>query len=125
MHGPAPMYGMPNADYNVSGTVSSADQNMPVKGLLVSIADTLDSSRIIDSTRTDSLGRYSLQFSGDPFGNTWDLRVKDIDSIVNGSFAMKDTIISIPESELKEPSGTWYKGHGEKAVDLKVNRNDQ
>jgi putative lipoprotein (rSAM/lipoprotein system) len=123
MNGPAPMYGMPNADYKVSGTVSSADQDMPIKGLFVSIADTLESPRIFDSTKTDSLGRYSLQSSG-VLENTWVLQVKDIDLIENGSFAAKDTIISIPESELKEPSGEWYRGHVEKNVDLKVDRID-
>jgi putative lipoprotein (rSAM/lipoprotein system) len=120
--GPAPMYGMPNADYKISGTVSSADQNLPIRGLLVSIADTLDPLRIIDSTKTDSVGKYSLQFSGAPWENTWHLKAKDIDSVANGSFAAKDTTISIPESDLKEPSGNWYKGHGEKDVDLKVDR---
>jgi putative lipoprotein (rSAM/lipoprotein system) len=122
MYGPAPMYGMPNADYKVSGTVLSADQNLPIKGLSISIRDTMNTSGIIDSTETDSLGRYSMQFSGFPRENTWDLKVKDIDSIENGSFITKDTIISIPESDLQEPSGNWYKGHGEKNVDLKVDR---
>ena len=117
-------YGMPHADYKVSGKVLSADQNLPIKGLFVSITDTLNTSRIIDSTKTDSLGRYSLQSLGDG-KNTWNLKVEDIDSIENGSFTTKDTIISIPEKDLKEPSGTWYMGHGEKEVDLKVDRNNK
>lgn len=120
--GPVVMYGMPSADYKVSGSVSSTDQNMPIKGLLVSIADTLNPSRIIDSTKTDSLGRYSLQFSSAPWQNTWHLKAKDVDSVQNGSFAAKDTIISIPETDLKDPSGNWYNGHGEKNVDMKVDR---
>jgi putative lipoprotein (rSAM/lipoprotein system) len=121
----APKYGMPNADYKVSGTVSAADQNMPVKGLLVSIADTLNPPRIIDSAKTDSLGNYSLEFSGAPWENTWNLKTRDIDSVENGSFTEKDTVISIPESDLKEPNGNWYLGHGEKVVDVKVGRNKE
>jgi putative lipoprotein (rSAM/lipoprotein system) len=122
MYGPAPAYGMPHADYKVSGTVLSSDQNLPIKGLLVSIRDTANTAGIFDSTKTDSLGKYSLQFSRAPWNSTWDLKVKDIDSTENGSFLNKDTIISIPESELREPSGNWYEGHAEKNVDLKIDR---
>jgi putative lipoprotein (rSAM/lipoprotein system) len=118
------MYGMPNAEYKISGTVKDAEQSLPVKGLSVSIRDTMNTSGTIDSTKTDSLGKYSMQFSGAPWRNTWDLKVEDIDSIENGSFTPKDTVISIPESDLQEPNGDWYKGHGEKTVDLKVNRKD-
>jgi putative lipoprotein (rSAM/lipoprotein system) len=111
-----PMYGIAaEADFEVSGTVLSADQNLPIKGLSVSIRDTSSISQIIDSTMTDSLGRYSLQFFRPPGDNTWDLKVKDVDSVENGLFATKDTIISIPLSDLKE-------GHGEKSVDLKMNK---
>lgn len=124
MYGPAPMYGMPNADYKISGTVTSAEQSLPVKGLSVSIRDTMNTSGTIDSTKTDSLGRYSVQFSSTPWRNTWDLKVEDIDSIENGSFTTKDTIVSIPESDLQEPNDNWNRGHGEKTVDLKVNRKD-
>jgi|WetSurMetagenome_2_1015567.scaffolds.fasta_scaffold04603_7 putative lipoprotein (rSAM/lipoprotein system) len=122
--GPIPTYGMPYADYQISGTVLSADQDAPVKGLSVSLRDTLNASAITDSGVTDSLGRYSLQFSGAPWENTWVLKVRDVDSIENGSFRAKDTVISIPESDLREPSGNWYEGHGEKIVDVKIARND-
>jgi putative lipoprotein (rSAM/lipoprotein system) len=124
MYGPAPEYGMPHADYKVSGTIVSSDQNLPIKGLFVSIRDTANVSNIIDSAKTDSLGKYSLQFSHPPWENTWDLKVKDNDSIENGSFKTKDTVVSIPKSDLKEPSGNWNDGHGEKTIDLKVDRNN-
>ncbi len=124
MYGPAPEYGMPHADYKVTGTVFSSDQNMPIKGLLVSIRDTMNTSGTIDSTKTDSLGRYSLQFSGAPWDSTWELKVKDVDSTENGSFIARDTVISISESELKESDGNWYQGHAEKNVDLEVDRQE-
>ena len=122
MYGPAPEYGMPHTDYKVSGTILSSDQNLPVKGLMVSIRDMMNTSGIIDSTKTDSAGRYSLQFSSAPWDSTWELKVKDIDSIENGSFITKDTIISIPESEFIEPSDNWNQGHAEKNIDLWIDR---
>ena len=121
--GGGPMeYGMPHADFKVTGTVQSADSSLPVKGLSVSLRDTMNASGIIDSARTDSLGRYLLEFSGYAFGNTWTLRVKDIDSSANGSFAEKDTVISQPP--LQGGDGHWYEGHGEETVDVNVTRSN-
>lgn len=122
---PAPLYGMPYANYTISGTVRSTDQNLPVKALLISLKDTGSLSELIDSTRTDSLGRYSLEFTVAPHENVWLLGVRDVDSSDNGSFLPKDTVVSIPQSELKDPSGTWNYGHAEKTVDMIINRNTQ
>jgi putative lipoprotein (rSAM/lipoprotein system) len=122
MYGPAPEYGMPSADYKISGTIMSSDQNKPISGLLVSIRDTMQTTGLIDSIKTDSLGRYSLQFIWPLSDYTWKLKVEDIDSTENGSFIAKDTAISISESELKDPDGQWYMGHAEKNIDLKIDR---
>ena len=114
---------MPYADFKVTGTVLSADQNLPIGGLSVSLRDTMEASGIIDSARTDSLGRYSLVFSEAPWGNVWLLGVKDIDSSKNGLFIGKDSVISKPN--LQGGDGKWYDGHGEKTVDLKMDRSIQ
>ena len=103
-------------------TVRSADSSLPVKGLSVSLRDTMNASGIIDSVRTDSLGRYLLEFSGFAFGNIWTLSVKDMDSSANGSFAEKDTVISQPP--LQGGDGHWYEGHGEETVDVNVTRSN-
>lgn len=122
-YGPMPVeYGMPYADFKVIGTVRSADSSLPVKGLSVSLRDSMNASRIIDSARTDSLGRYLLEFSGFAFGNIWTLSVKDMDSSANGSFAEKDTVISQPP--LQGGDGHWYEGHGEETVDVNVTRSN-
>lgn len=121
--GPDPVeYGMPYADFKVAGTVRSTEQGLPIKGLLVSLRDTLNTSGSIDSVKTDSLGKYSLEFSDAMWDNAWILSVKDIDSIDNGSFIGKDTAISIPESDLKGSDGKRYYGQGEKSVDLNLDR---
>jgi putative lipoprotein (rSAM/lipoprotein system) len=119
---PTPLYGMPSADYTVSGKVQSFDSGEPIEGILVSIRDTSESSVIMDSIKTDSSGRYYLEFSNAPSDNIWYLRAKDIDSTENGLFLTKDTIVSVSESDLKEPGGSWYIGHAEINVDLKIER---
>jgi putative lipoprotein (rSAM/lipoprotein system) len=103
---------VPLSHFKITGTVQSADQSLPVKGLSVSVSDTMNTFINIDSTKTDSLGRYLLNFLNAHRKNMWNLKVKDIDSMENGSFIMKDTIVSIPaDSELN--------------VDLKVDRSNQ
>ena len=117
-------YGMPHADYKISGTVVSSVHELPIKGLLITMRDTMSSYGNLDSTKSDSLGRSSLERSGYPRDSTWDLSVIDIDSTENGSFASKDTIISIPKSELKDGDAPWYWGHGEKNVDIKLDNKE-
>jgi putative lipoprotein (rSAM/lipoprotein system) len=60
---------MPSADYTVSGKVQSFDSGEPIEGILVSIRDTSESSVIMDSIKTDSSGRYYLEFSNAPSDN--------------------------------------------------------
>ncbi len=121
MYGPAPAYGMPMADYKISGTVKSSATQLPVKGLNVFAADTLPSSYTRDTSITDSNGAYSLEFSSYPDeNNPIKVTITDVDGASNGSFSPKDTIVSIPSTDLKDPNGTWDKGHAEKTVDIKV-----
>jgi putative lipoprotein (rSAM/lipoprotein system) len=109
-------YGMQIADYKVSGTVVSSDQNLPVEGLLITVRGTTGNNGQVDSTKTDSFGRYSIEFSPSDSGSTtWGLNIKDIDSTENGSFAAKDTIFSISDSEQKN-------GYVEKIIDIKLDR---
>lgn len=115
-------YGMPHADYKISGKVISSGNSLPVEGLRVSIRDTVALSTLNTSAITDSDGRYSLEFTTALWNNTWHLQVKDIDSIENGLYKTKDTTVSIPQSELNKRGGRWNYGHADKTIDLKVDR---
>jgi putative lipoprotein (rSAM/lipoprotein system) len=109
-------YGPRSADYKVSGTVVSSDQNLPIKGLEITLRDTRI-ELFHYSTRTDSLGKYSFESSGPFEGDAWELNVKDIDSTENGSFIAKDTIISM--SHIPKDSAGY--GNSEN-VDIKLDR---
>lgn len=111
LYGPAPLYGMRAVDFKISGTVRSADQSLPVKGLSVSFRDTANHSNALGSTATDSLGKYSLEIYEAHNRLTGVLSVKDIDSVENGSFIEKDTLITLPA--------------GASTLDLKINRSTQ
>lgn len=111
LYGPplVPLYGVRVAKFNVSGTIRSADKNIPIGGLSVCFRDTVDTTGIIDSTRTDSLGKYSMEFLWPRLEQTGKLTVNDIDSSENGLFIAKDTLITLPEGasliDLKIESG--------------------
>jgi len=109
-------YGVQSAHFKVLGTVVSSDQNLPIRGLLITIQNTIRQYDKVDSAKTDSLGRYSIEYLPiSSASDTWELNVKDNDLNENGSFASKDTIFSISDSEQKS-------GHAEKTVDIKLDR---
>jgi putative lipoprotein (rSAM/lipoprotein system) len=118
-------YGMPLADFKVSGTVRSADQHLPIKGIVISLSDTSDSIQRASPVTTDSLGKYLLD--ADVFGNLRGkviLHAMDLDSSLNGSFLPKDTTISLPDSAFKGASGE-YLGLDSENVDLYLGRSAQ
>ncbi len=112
-------YGMPHADFKINGTVKSDQSDTPIRGISMSLRSTSDNVIVTDSTLTDSLGRYSIEFTdGVSKNNTWILRANDVDGNENGVFSQKDSIVSIPENELSGGNGNWYMGKGEKEVNL-------
>jgi|GEM_PF-1168820 putative lipoprotein (rSAM/lipoprotein system) len=118
-------YGMPVADFKVSGTVRSADQHLPIKGIAIYLSDTLDSAQAGAPVTTDSLGKYLL--TADVFPNFQGkviIHARDFDSSLNGSFLPKDTTISLPDSAFKGASGE-YLGLDSENVDLYLGRSAQ
>ena len=114
------LYGMPWADYKVSGTIYASNTHKALNGMKVTLTDTAYGSRPIHTQVTDSSGKYDFKFSGAPWNNSWILQAGDIDSTANGSYINKDTTITIPDSMLDSAVGAWYNGHGEKHVDLNL-----
>jgi putative lipoprotein (rSAM/lipoprotein system) len=123
VYGVVAEYGMPWANYKVIGTIHSSDiTHAALRGIKVSLKDTAAGSNAFDSTYTDSLGKYSLNFNTSPWDNTWVLDARDVDGTLNGSYTAKDTTISIPDSSLDSAGtrGTWYRGTGETTVDMNL-----
>lgn len=115
-------YGMPYADFKIKGTVRNLHSEEPIRGFSVSLRDTLDNSLISDEVLTDSLGNYIIEIRAAPWENTWMLHAEDIDGAENGRFDAVDSLISIPQSEIVEPSpffdDEWYAGWAELDIDL-------
>jgi putative lipoprotein (rSAM/lipoprotein system) len=113
-------YGMPWANYVVSGQVTVRVTHQPVSGIQVSLADTLQQSANLAADTTDATGRYELAFGAFPRDYAWRLSSRDIDGPANGLFTPKDTVVSIPESTLTGGDGQWNAGNGQKTVDLEM-----
>jgi putative lipoprotein (rSAM/lipoprotein system) len=122
VYGVVAEYGMPWAKYTVSGTIRTSDTQTPINGIRVTLRDTAAGSQPFDTVYTDTAGKYSVEFSNTPWYNTWVLDAEDVDGSANGEYDAKDTIISIPDTALDSASGSWYRGHGKKNIDLDLNR---
>jgi putative lipoprotein (rSAM/lipoprotein system) len=116
---------MPYATYEISGTITAADTKQTIPNIRLTLKDTLASYNVYppDSAFTDTAGRYSLEFSRAPGDTTWRIEASDVDGTLNGSFAPKDTIVSIPRSSLTGASGSENMGHAKKTVDISLDRN--
>lgn len=116
-------YGMPYASYRVMGTVRARGSLEPLPGIKLTISDTATvSSRTLDSAFTDTLGRYVLAYSDDPWAGVWRVTARDVDGAANGAFLAKDTTARIPQGELTGGGGSWDAGHGEDTVDIELGR---
>jgi putative lipoprotein (rSAM/lipoprotein system) len=107
------MYGMPQADFKIAGSVRSTATSQPVAGIRVSLSDTLDASTPYPEVLTDATGRYSITFSDYRGSFTVRLQATDVDGSQNGSYQDRDTLLTISDSDPKGAGGII-----EKTVDL-------
>ena len=122
LYGVVVKYGMPYADYKITGKINASDTFESIRGIKVTVRDTGYAAPVKDSALTDSTGKYAIGFGQPPWNAAWIVEAADVDGESNGRFASKDTIISIPDSTLTGGDGEWYRGRGEKNVDLNLDR---
>jgi putative lipoprotein (rSAM/lipoprotein system) len=111
VYGVAPEYGVPQAEYYVSGTVRDAGSSSAIPGILMSLHDTANATQPIDTARTDSAGRYELYAIDVPRDIVWRLRATDTDGSKNGSYAQKDTSVNFTEGDV-------INGEAGKSIDI-------
>lgn len=126
------MYGTPHADYQFSGTVTD-ESGSPVKGIKVSAKNVYrryDSTLIetygVDSTLTDSKGKYAVEGEAFLGEHILKLIVEDLDGEANGGNFMNDTIdIDFDNAKkVKEPDKDDYWSDGTFAItqDIKLKK---
>lgn len=104
----AEMYGVPSADYEVKGCVTSPD-GAPIPGIGVSTKHVKDT--------TDQQGRYHLRWQ-DYETNSISIIYQDIDRNENGLY--RDTVVSeqLRNSDFRGGDGEWYIGTASKNIDV-------
>ena len=109
---PGMEYGVPHADFVVKGTIESFNDASPIPDIKVKMG--------YDSTYTDTEGKFSVENSGFPGDQTFQLEVTDVDGVANGEFNPVDTAIVFNDPEFTGGSGEWYEGKTEKEVIIKL-----
>lgn len=126
------MYGTPHADYQFMGTVTD-ESGSAVMGIKVSAKNVYrryDSAVIetygVDSTLTDSKGKYAIECRKCPGESTLKLIVEDLDGEANGGAFKNDTIdIDFDKAKkVKEPDKDDYWSEGTFAInqDIKLKK---
>lgn len=126
------MYGTPHADYQFMGTVTD-ESGSAVMGIKVSAKNVYrryDSAVIetygVDSTLTDSKGKYAIECRKYPGESTLKLIVEDLDGEANGGAFKNDTIdIDFDNAKkVKEPDKDDYWSDGTFAItqDIKLKK---
>ena len=124
---PVLMYGVPSAEYKISGTVTN-DNNEAVQGIKTSLKNVINYEGKktvfgIDSVMTDAAGHYDVTLKGFPHNNEIKLMVEDVDGEANGAY-QNDTIdIKYNDAQLiKEGTGTWDSGTFTIKQDIKLKK---
>ena len=126
------MYGTPHADYQFMGTVTD-ESGSPVSGVKVSAKNvyrlydgTVVETYGVDSTLTDSKGKYAVEGEAFLGEHILKLIVEDLDGEANGGNFMNDTIdIDFDNAKkVKEPDKDDYWSDGTFAItqDIKLKK---
>ena len=103
-------YGTPEATFNISGTVRSAESHQPIGHIRV-IMDR-------DTAYSTADGRYSVSVRSFPSSQTFNLGFFDSDGPANGAYQPKDSLVSFVEPEFKNGDNHWYSGETSKVIDI-------
>ena len=106
----------PNADYIFKGYVKSTETNEPIKNIKVSIENFGNKEY-----STSDIGFYYFEYFGIDITTDWHFKFDDIDSIENGSFENKDTVIRLNSGFLHDYDGNAYSGRMESEILILLN----
>ena len=122
-------YGMPYADFELKGTVTSSVTSEPIQNIRVVYPHFSESEYENlpleykfsgDTTYTDQNGKYTLAFGG----STWAqhrLKFEDIDGEENGGqFLRKEIQVGFTSADRVKAGQGWYEGKFAKTQDVEL-----
>lgn len=104
-------YGTPSADFIINGVIEN-QASQPIPNIKVVMTH--------DSINTTSDGKFSLKNRSFPANKTFNIKIRDIDGAVNGSYQDKDTTIVFDNNTYTNGDGHWFSGKVEKSVVIKL-----
>ena len=104
-------YGTPSADFIINGVIEN-QASQPIPNIKVVMTR--------DSVNTNTEGKFSLKNTTFPNNQTFNIKIRDIDGAVNGSYQDKDTTIVFDNNTYTNGDGHWYRGKVEKSVVIKL-----
>lgn len=115
---PSCMYGTPNGDYEIKGSVTTED-NKPVENATIRVTDSNCPSGYYSYSSATSNNEGFYETSGNASGG--DLKVVCIPS--DPTLEPDSTIVAMKyEKSKKKKDDGWYKGLGKAVVDFKLKR---
>jgi len=116
---PVVEYGMPTADFKVTGNIVDETTQENLNNIQVILSDVLSSSRLDnDTSYTDENGNFEVQLSSLPTNTAFLVQFKDPDGNANGAYLPLDSLIDFSDQEFVNGDGSWYSG--EKSIDLDI-----
>lgn len=106
-------YGMPHADFIVTGKIKSAETNQEIRNIEVKIHG--------NTVKSDEYGNYEISVLGMSADNqTFDISYTDIDGTENGEYQNLDTLVQFDNPEFTGGDGDWYEGETTTEFDIKL-----
>ena len=109
-------YGVPSANYKVSGiVVSSDDEKKPIENIRVVMVEYYEREFLYgDTVFTDSGGKFEIKRDDGYTYNQFKIKIQDVDGEDNGLFEDVEQVIEFKNSDYKGGDGSWYRGEAQK-----------
>jgi len=120
------MYGVPHANYIISGVVKSAADDQAVPEIIVEIRsiDRIQEGqageRLVGTGFTYFDGNYSSTVYGDSGEQSYHVKFIDTDGALNGEYETLDTTIVFKNPKYTDGDGSWYRGIAEQELNVKL-----
>ena len=132
IHPPVAEYGVPHADYQITGTVTDSITSSPIKNIKITVTHTQTYSEkdstftrtdTLISKETDNTGKYDISFGFFPLDElTFEIKTEDTDGPANkGDFSPVDRQVAFKNSDLSGGKG-WYNGKALKTINIKLKK---
>jgi len=133
IHPPVAEYGVPHADYEITGTVTDSITSLPIQNIKVTVTrvqtyiekdSTFTHTDTLAVKETDIAGKYDIGFEFFPLDElTFEIKIEDTDGQANGGdFSSLQKEVVFKHSDLSGSKGGWYDGKAIKTLDIKLKK---